>query len=88
MASAQNLSGSLDAYNIAHKPSPSVFHMRSTFASCSWVYRALSVYTPEQLAKVECMWRTLGEGVCAMLHASGLSDEFWALAMDTMAYVY
>ena len=45
-------------------------------------------YTPEQLAKIERMWRTLGEGACAMLHASGLPDEFWALAMDAMAYIY
>ena len=45
-------------------------------------------YTPEQNAKIERMWRTLGEGACAMLYASGLPDEFWALAMDTMAYLY
>jgi hypothetical protein len=45
-------------------------------------------YTPEQLAKVERMWRTLGEGACAMLHASGLPDEFWAFAVDDMAYTY
>ena len=45
-------------------------------------------YTPEQLAKIERMWRTLGEGACAELHASGLPDEFWGFAMDAMAYVY
>ena len=45
-------------------------------------------YTPEQVAKIERMWRTLGEGACSMLYASGLPDEFWGLAMDHMAYVY
>ena len=45
-------------------------------------------YTPEQVARIERYWRTMAEGGGAMLRESGLPDEFWSFAMDTMAYVY